>query len=117
MKLDAEWLTRLNSGEDADQVMHEYLEDQGPGDYVTYLQHLCEMAGWPDENTDPQFTVESAIISGNECHVLVEAYFDEKVFGGGCPDMPTIEPRSAEAEFWVDLKTGDVRWRSDYSNS
>lgn len=114
MNLDVELLARLNGGDDPGEVMQNYLDYKGDDDYVTNLQHLCEMAGWPDENIRPYFAVESAVIIGNECRIKVNAHFDEKVHGGGCPDMPTIAHRYGQAEFSVDLRTGNVQWRAQY---
>jgi hypothetical protein len=113
MKIKAKWLARLNNGEDPEEVMQNYFDMEGPGDYLDYLQHLCEIGGLPNENEDPELAVKDAVISGGKCHVKIEAFFDEKVNGCGCPDMPTLEPRNGDAECWVDLATGDVAWQAD----
>jgi hypothetical protein len=110
-RLSTEQLQRLKEGDE--EVIVEYL-DTGDCDYVDSLGHLCQIGGWPDEEIQPEYRVLSVNIGPSECQVTVTAFFDEKVYGGGCPDMPTRVSREGNAEFVVSLMDGAVSWRTEY---
>lgn len=90
------------------EVLQDVMNDQGDINYVDSLAGLCEMGGWPDEESDPEYSITDAIITGDVVVFTCEVFFDEKVYGGGCPDMPTIEHRSGEVRYELDLKTGTL---------
>ncbi|PTR32483.1 hypothetical protein C8J98_10536 [Luteibacter sp. OK325] len=116
-KIETNFLERIkatdDAGGDVGDVVQEFLDEHIESmDYVDFLSHLCEMGGSPDENGDVQVRVTDCVGADDKYHVLVEVFFDEKVYGGGCPDMPTIAPRTGEAEFTFAVDTGVISWKA-----
>jgi hypothetical protein len=108
------YLDRIASGdEDLVEILQEYLDEEGDRDYIDRLGGLCEMGGYPDENTYPQYSVKSAECVEGKVVFLCDVFFDEKVFGGGCPDMPTIEARSGVVTYELNLGAGKLSAVSD----
>lgn len=110
MKLDDVKLAIIKEGNNIHEVIQEHLDNCGDPDYVDNLIHLCEQGGCPDEDDDPEYHVEEVEVKGTTCIVRATAYTKEKYFGGGCPDMPTITPRTGEVEFEIDIETGEIDW-------
>jgi len=101
-KIEAKFLERIRATEDAGgdvgDVVQEFLDENIElMDFVGFLSHLCEMGGSPDEDGDVQARVTDCVRADGKYSVTIEAFFDEKVYGGGCPDMPTISPRTGDA--------------------
>jgi hypothetical protein len=109
--LSPERLARLKAGDES--VIQEHLNDFGDPDYVDNLGHICQNGGYPDEDGDPQYGVEHVEIGPTAAMVTVKAYFDEKYFGSGCPDMPSRAERIGEATFAVRLSDGAIEWRQE----
>ena len=108
MKIDAQFADRIVEGEDLDTVLQEIL-DGGDEDYLDNLLPLCKIGGWPNKEEDPCIEgISEAVLNGTTVTFKAEVYFDEKVYGGGCPDMPTIEARTGEVRYKIDLLTLDM---------
>jgi hypothetical protein len=103
------YLDRLaNAGEDPGNVMQEFFNDLGDSDYIDNLGCLCQSGGYPDEDSDPEIVVKSVSRSANSLRATCEVFFDEKYFGSGCPDMPTLVPIHGTVVYEVDLSTGHL---------
>lgn len=94
--------------DDLEQLVQDGLSEYGDEDYIDNLSDLCEIGGCPDEDKDPEFTVTGARLEGNIVTFSCEVYFDEKVYGGGCPDMPTIKSRHGTKEYVLNLNNGTL---------
>ena len=110
MSVTKEVLEALRA-DDADhvEIFQEFLDDSGDPNCLDSLLGLCESAGMPDENTDPQYCVQSVRHVDDLLTFRCDVFFDEKFFGGGCPDMPTIIPRTGTVTYEIDLRTGALR--------
>lgn len=108
MAVGQEFISRISSGEDPVVVIQDLLDDEGDENFIDSLQCLCEIGGSPDEDAEPEYSVKSAQVSDSSVSVSCDVFFDEKVFGGGCPDMPTIEPRSGTVKYVIDLASGEM---------
>lgn len=98
---------RLGDADHA-QIFQDFLDESGDPDFIDTFLGLCESAGMPDEDCDPQYCVKDFQRSGSKLTFDCEVYFDEKYFGSGCPDMPTIIPRSGTVTYEIDLDTGSL---------
>lgn len=110
MNLGAQRLDRIRSDEDDGQVLQDFLDEEGDPNYVDSLIHLCEMGGCPDEDRDPEYRVKRTVREGSTCRAVVDVFFDEKTYGGGCDDIPSISQIFGELEIHIDLQTGDIAW-------
>ena len=109
MRVDQKYVDRIKTGKESlSQVLQDLMDDGADVNFVDSLAGLCEIGGCPDEDCDPQYSVTAANITGDLVIFTCEVFFDEKVYGGGCPDMPTIESRSGEVRYEFDLETGTL---------
>jgi hypothetical protein len=93
--------------------MQEFFDDSRHADSVP-LDEFCAMGGAPDPDDSPEIHVNGAEVAGKYCTGTLTAYFNEVVYGGGCPDMPTVKPRQGDVSFTVVLDDGTVQFERDY---
>jgi hypothetical protein len=91
------------------EIFSEFLNETGDPNYLDDLLDLCESGGCPDENRDPEYRVHSVSRVDDLLVFECEVFFDEKFFGSGCPDMPTIITRTGTVTYEVDLHNGALR--------
>lgn len=107
MKMNANELDALRSEQDPADVMQEFFDDSSRADEVP-LDNFCVMGGASDPEDSPEIQVLNAQLNAEHCSGVLTAYFNEVVYGGGCPDMPTIKPRQGDVSFKVCLEDGTV---------
>lgn len=107
MKLKNHELNALRVAEYPIEVMSEFFDDSSRADVVP-LDSFCVMGGAPDSEESPEISVLSAEREATHCTGVLTAYFNEVVYGGGCPDMPTVKPRQGDVSFKVCLEDGTV---------
>lgn len=107
MQLKPHELNTLRVAQDPGEVMQEFFDDSTNADGVP-LDSFCVMGGAPDHEDSAEIQVLDAQISDDECTGELTAYFNEVVYGGGCPDMPTIKPRQGDVSFKVCLVSGNI---------
>ena len=108
MSVPEEYLERIRAGEDNLQVIQEFFDDIGDPDYIDNFNDLCECGGIADDDKDPEYSVSSAELSGSTLTVNCNVFFDEKYSGGGCPDMPSIAPRTGVVVYEIDIESGSM---------
>lgn len=112
-KLPLRYTKRIEAGEGVASVLCDFVQDEGDSNYIDTLGELCENGGYPDENGDPTYQyIAYEPKEGRRCVLEMTAHFDEKVFGGGCPDMYSIFPTSGPVILELDLETNEVQWIS-----
>jgi hypothetical protein len=120
-KLSREYLERLRAAVDAaeeedddddaeplEQVFSEYMEDGGAADSLDLLAKFTEHGGYPNEDEDAEFTVNSATIEDGGVIFDCDVLFSEKVHGGGCPDMADFYELNVSMKIRVDRRTGEL---------
>lgn len=109
MKMSARDLENLRLAADADAVDHmqEFFEESSRAEEIP-LDNFCVMGGAPDPDDTPEVQVLDARLDDTHCSGMLTAYFNEVVYGGGCPDMPTTKPRQGDVAFNVSLNDGTV---------
>lgn len=107
MKMSGRDVEKLRLAADAVDHMQEFFEESSRADEIP-LDNFCVMGGAPDPDDTPEIQVLDARLDGTCCSGMLTAYFDEVVYGGGCPDMPTIKPRQGDVAFKVSLDDGAV---------
>lgn len=107
IKLKRSELEALLAAEDPAEVMQEFFDDSTHADDVP-LDSFCVMGGAPDSENSPEIQVLNAQLVAEHCSGVLTAYFDEVVYGGGCPDMPTVKPRQGDVSFKVYLEDGTI---------
>ncbi len=110
LNLSNDYLDRLNENHNREDVIQEYLENIGDPYYMDNLQHLCEWGGYPDENLDPEYSIDEVSRQNDLCNAVVSVYFDEKVPSGGCEDIFHKQHCVGKIVMSVDLLSGDIKW-------
>lgn len=109
MKMNARDLANLRSAGDAEAADHmqEFFDESSRASDVP-LDIFCVMGGAPDPDDTPEIQILEAQLNATHCSGILTAYFNEVVYGGGCPDMPTVKPRQGDVAFKVSLDDGTV---------
>lgn len=107
MKFSARELERLRSSKEVADEMQEFFDESSNACDLP-LDGFCEMGGSSDPEDTPEIQVLDAQLDANYCTGTLTAYFNEVVYGGGCPDMPTVKPRLGDVAFKVRLHDGTV---------
>lgn len=73
------------------------------------LEYLCVRGGSPDEDDTPDIHVHADVeLTSINCTGTLTAYFNEKVYPAGCPDMPKKWWRNGDLKFAIALPSGIV---------
>jgi hypothetical protein len=107
MKLNRNELSRLRTEADPADVMQEFFDNSINADQIP-MDSFCVMGGAPDHEDSADVQVLDCETSGDECKGELTVFFNEVVYGGGCPDMPTRKPRQGDVSFKVCLEDGTV---------
>lgn len=107
MKIGNGELKALLAGQDPADVMQEFFDDTTRADGVP-LDDFCVMGGAPDPEDSPEIQIIGAQIEAQICTGVMTAFFKEVVYGGGCPDMPTVKHRQGDVSFKVNLNDGSI---------
>lgn len=107
MKLKHSELEALRAAKDPGDLIQDVFDDSRNADKVP-LDGFCIMGGAPDPDDSPEIHVNGAESDSRHCSGILTAYFNEVVYGGGCPDMPTVKPRQGDVSFKVCLADGIV---------
>jgi len=107
MQLKRPEIDRLRTAQDPADVIQEFFDESTNADKVP-LDSFCTMGGAPDPEDTPDIEVVDAKVTGNECTGELTADFNEVVYGGGCPDMPTVRRRQGDLCFKICLASGTV---------
>jgi len=59
-EVDSKHLQRLHNGDDPADEFQEHLDDGCDEDYLDNLLLLCEMGGRPDEDAEPEYSLNPA---------------------------------------------------------
>lgn len=105
MQLKQNQLEALRAAKDPVEVMQECFEIS-PDDIP--LDSFCTRGGAPDSENYPEIEVVNAQLDAQYCTGMLTAYFDEVIYGSGCPDMPSSKPRQGDVTFKVCLEDGTV---------
>jgi hypothetical protein len=106
-------LKSLQDGADAGDAAQAFFEDFSSLETDAFpLDNFCKIGGSPDEDGAPEIAIIEAdfLAASSKLTGSFTAYFDEKVYGGGCPDMPTIKSRQGDISFDIDLLSGKIEY-------
>lgn len=107
MQLKQSELAALRTSKEPIEVMQDFFDNSSNANDVP-MDSFCVMGGAPDHEDNAEVQVLSCEFNGEECTGELTAYFNEVVYGGGCPDMPTVKPRQGDVSFRVCLEDGTV---------
>jgi hypothetical protein len=101
-------LVELRTAREPREVIQNFFEDNSSHAESIPLDQFCSMGGAPDPNETPEISVISIECDEIQCTGTLTAYFDEVIYGSGCPDMPTNKARTADVAFKVWLEDGMI---------
>jgi hypothetical protein len=101
-----EQLVSASSDDDRYEIVDDFFSNHASD---VPLQSLCKSGGFPDEDNTPDIHVDGNIqMTSSSCAGTLTAYFAEKVYPSGCPDMPKRWERTGDVNFVIELPSGKV---------